>query len=176
VSTKGCLLVIGGFFIGTVGIVLFIALIATGFKDMHKNSIVIEGEGTCTVTLEKGDYTFFIEGTGNNTPSFSPSDISVSGPSGTAVTTIASTSSNYSIGAHKGKSVATFSAASQGEYHITTSRSEGGTLVLMKDFIPHLMKAMGSSCAVFFIGGMAGLILVIAGIVALLKERKAVQA
>ena len=67
-STKGCLLVIGGFFIGTVGLVLFIALMATGFKDMHKNSIVIEGEGTCTVTLEKGDYTFFIEGTDNITP------------------------------------------------------------------------------------------------------------
>lgn len=175
-STKGCLLVIGGFFIGTVGLVLFIALMATGFKDMHKNSIVIEGEGTCTVTLEKGDYTFFIEGTDNITPSLSPSDISVTDPSGASVTITTQTNSDYTLGAQKGKSVAAFKTDQQGEFHITTLRSEGGVLVLMKDFMPRMVKALGSSCAVFFMGGLAGLILVIAGIVTLVKERKTAQA
>ncbi len=175
-STKGCLLVIGGFLIGTVGLVIFIALMATGLKDMHKNSIVIEGEGTCSVTLEVGDYTFFVEGTGDNTPSLSASDISVADPSGTAVVITSQTGSNYSVGPQKGKSIATFKAALRGEYHITVNRSEGGALVLMKDFMPRLMKAMGSSCAVFFLGGLVGLILVIAGIVSLLRGRSKAQA
>jgi len=175
-SVKGCLFVIGGFLIGTLGLVVFIAILATGLQDMHKKAIVIEGEGACTLTLDKGDYTFFAEGTTDKAPSITTDDISVTGPSGTIVNLTAQNNSFSIMGAQKEVSVAEFKAAEKGDYHISISHTEGSGLALMKEFYPRVFKMVGSSCAIFFFGGLTGLILVIAGIVSLLKGPKPAQA
>jgi hypothetical protein len=175
-SVKGCLFIIGGFLIGTLGLVVFIAILATGLQDMHKKAIVIEGEGACTLNLDKGDYTFFAEGTADKASSITASDISVSGPSGVSVTLSKSSSASFDMGNQKGVSIATFKAAEKGDYRLAISHTEGGGLMLMKDFSPGLLKVVGSSCAIFFFGGLIGLILVIAGIVSLLKGPKEAHA